>query len=59
MNIDLEKPLLDFNIDSEMQSLEKTYKTFLEDIESIDKKLSQIEDKRDYDKISSVYAYSY
>jgi predicted nucleic acid-binding Zn-ribbon protein len=57
MTEDLEKPLLDFDIDKEMTKLDNQYKIFLQEIQAIDNKLNRIEDKRDYEKIESMYHY--
>jgi uncharacterized DUF497 family protein len=54
MSFDLEKPLLEFDIDKEMSNLQDHYKIFIADLETIDKKVNQIEDKRDYSKIDTV-----
>jgi hypothetical protein len=57
MTEDLEKPLLDFDIDKEMIKLDNKYKIFLQEIQAIDNILNRIEDKRDYEKIESMYDY--
>jgi predicted nucleic acid-binding Zn-ribbon protein len=54
MKEDLEKPLLDFDIDKAVEDLENQYKAFMIDIQAIDSKLARLEDKRDFEKIETM-----